>query len=104
MGHEGICEKLIAAGADVNIPNRVGSTAIHGASDRGRFSIVKHLLAAEADAEWLDNRGRTPLDVASTEEIREYLSNKSIIAATPVPAQIWKVRRSWMMMRYSEDM
>ena len=61
---------LIRHGADVNVPNREGSTPLHvAASSRLALesTIVRLLLRHGANVDATDNEGRTPLDIASSE-------------------------------------
>lgn len=65
-------EKLLAAvemlaldvGADINAVDRGGQTAVHGAANISGNELIKFLIAQGAEPEALDNRGRTPHDVA----------------------------------------
>lgn len=47
--------------ADMDIPDRMGRTALHLAAQRGDVSMVKELLAKGADPHLEDNRGNVPL-------------------------------------------
>ena len=61
---------LIRHGADINAPNRDGSTPLHvAASSRLALesTIVRLLLRHGANVDATDSKGRTPLDVASLE-------------------------------------
>jgi ankyrin repeat protein len=64
-------EQLLAAvklcielGMDVNKPNSMGLTAIHGAANRGSNDIIELLVTHGARLDVQDNEGRTPLDWA----------------------------------------
>ena len=65
-------EKLLAAlkmlvlevGADIHAIDRGGQTAVHGAANISGNELIKFLVAQGADPEALDDRGRTPHDVA----------------------------------------
>ena len=65
-------EKLIKAlellvleiGTDIHSVDRSGQTAVHGAANVSGNEIIKFLVAQGADPEAVDNRGRTPHDVA----------------------------------------
>ena len=37
------------------------------------MEVVKYLISKGADVNTKDNKGRTPMDVAKTDEIREHL-------------------------------
>lgn len=44
LGHSHICEELVNSGADPNIADHVGRTALHCAGENGHFDIVAYLL------------------------------------------------------------
>jgi ankyrin repeat protein len=59
-------QKLIAAGADVDLPQNDGMTALHWAADRGDSATVAALLKAKADVKPMTvNGGYTPLMLAA---------------------------------------
>ena len=60
--HQVIMEMLLEAGADANVPNHAGSTALHWAAMRGRCEAMELLLAAGAEPELQDKKGRFPVD------------------------------------------
>ncbi len=60
-------KRLIEEGADVNARDRVGETALMGASWNGHTEVVKLLIEAEADINAQDNWGHTALKLASKE-------------------------------------
>jgi Ankyrin repeats (3 copies)/Ankyrin repeats (many copies) len=55
---------LLEHGADINVQNRIGWTALHGASYKGALEVVRLLLERGADVEAKDNDGQTALQVA----------------------------------------
>ena len=62
-GHDAVTELLLAYGADPNIQNPSGSTALHYARKSG---VVELLLNAGADPNIRNNYGQTALDEAAT--------------------------------------
>jgi ankyrin repeat protein len=59
--HLELCEFLIARGADVNIRDKYGKTALHWSSQFGYQSIVELLVECGANVNTLDNAGKSPL-------------------------------------------
>lgn len=62
--HHGIENMLVAAGADVNLQDHNGFTALMYAVGAGRVSIVKLLLAAGALPNIVNANGDTALHIA----------------------------------------
>ena len=61
-----ISELLTSSGADVNIRDSYGWTALHIASYNGHLKIVQLLLCQGADISLRNNGGYTALDIASS--------------------------------------
>lgn len=60
---------------DVNVTERgTGATPLHVAAARGELPLVEALLAAGANRYVMDSRGRSPLDMATDQGIKEVLS------------------------------
>ena len=55
---------VLEIGTDIHTVDRSGQTAVHGAANVSGNEIIKFLVAQGADPEAVDNRGRTPHDVA----------------------------------------
>ena len=55
---------LVEAGADVNAVNEADFTALHGATFRGLNEVIEYLVAAGADIDARDFRGRTAYRMA----------------------------------------
>ena len=77
-GKADVAEALIRAGADPNITNNYGQTAMHFAASRARVLKVFELLAeAGGDLTARDNEGKTPLQFFTWKkenpELYEYL-------------------------------
>ncbi len=64
-GHVEVMKVLLAAGADINIQNDAGITALFKAAEQGHADVVELLLAQQAAPDLFDNIGRTPLMIAS---------------------------------------
>ncbi len=87
-------EILRAAGADVNaritdvttltariartntLTNRQGQTTIFYAAESGRTAAVKYLLAHGAKVDVMDDMGKTPIDVAGSQDIKALLKSR----------------------------
>lgn len=59
-------EELIKKGADVNVTDKDGSTALHWAAQEGDVHLCSVLLKAGADVNAGDRDGVTPLEVAAS--------------------------------------
>ena len=67
-GHVDIVRYLLARGAAADAPSRGGTTALHAAAGwSGQAATAEALLEAGADPSPVDDRGRTPLDLAAAE-------------------------------------
>ena len=65
---------LTVDGINVNIMNFKGQTALHEAAKFGKFEVVKKLMHVEGIEKSLkDKMGYTPLDWATTEEMKTYM-------------------------------
>jgi len=60
---------LLSRGANPNLPDDRGWTAIHQAASRGNVKILEDLIAAGGDLARRDTSGRTPLDIARAKPI-----------------------------------
>jgi ankyrin repeat protein len=58
---------LLRHGANINLQNHMGQTALHKASQCGHLDIVRHILSHGAHVDSLDNDGSTPLHLAISE-------------------------------------
>ena len=61
-------DRLLAAGADVNLRDNRGRTALFDALEQGHLSIAKELLRAGARTDIRDQAGMTPLDSIRQQE------------------------------------
>jgi ankyrin repeat protein len=74
--HDEVVAVLLAAGADVNTPQRHRFTPLHGAAQNGAAVTVERLLAAGADPMATNDDGSTAADLAAAaghEELAERL-------------------------------
>ncbi len=62
-GHHAVVAALLHAGADPNLPDRQGRTALHCARP-GDLALLDRLIAGGADPMRRDEAGRTPLEEA----------------------------------------
>lgn len=70
-----IVQVLLDYGANSNMQNDHGETPLHWASRMGYYDVVKQLLQVGADPNIVGTSG-LPIDVASTDEIKELLAPK----------------------------
>ena len=61
MGELEVVKRLMANGADLNLTNDDGETALHRASYEGELEVVKHLMANGADPNFRNNEGENTL-------------------------------------------
>jgi hypothetical protein len=66
-------ERLLAAGADIDVSNRWGRTPLHVAARRGCARVARLLLDAGADPNAVTAEGWTPLHVAARSGHRELM-------------------------------
>ena len=70
-GYNEIAKLLLDNGANVNVTNFNGATALIFAATFGRMEIAKMLLEHGADKTLQDDRGHTAADHAKMQGIRE---------------------------------
>lgn len=68
-----VVRSLIVAGADVNAVQKEGLTPLHLAAIYAQSEIACVLLEAGANPHVSDNKGKTPIEVAKGDEVRELL-------------------------------
>ncbi|MYI76506.1 MAG: ankyrin repeat domain-containing protein, partial [Gammaproteobacteria bacterium] len=73
-------QELLNIGADVNIRNHKGETALHCASKAGFGTVVELLLANGAHIDLLDHNGNTPLQHALRSTIKSRSKRASVIS------------------------
>ncbi len=92
-GHLEVVNFLLAIGVEVNKTSNNGSTPLHLASYNGRFEVVKSLIQVKTDVRILNNQGKSPVDIARTNEIREFIHQY----------HPWQRRRSLILTRPHAD-
>jgi ankyrin repeat protein len=60
---------LLSHGADPNLPDPRGWTAVHQAASRGNARMIRAVLGAGGELDRKDEEGRTPKDVARVKEL-----------------------------------
>jgi ankyrin repeat protein len=73
-----VVEYLLAKGANPDLTDNRGRSAIHIAAERGHTAIVERLLQQGAVADAEDRNGITPLSLASNPALRQILKNPAI--------------------------
>ncbi len=63
-GHADIVQRLLASGADPDIQNNYGNTALICAAKKGNDNIVQQLLASAAKPNLRNNNDATALSIA----------------------------------------
>jgi ankyrin repeat protein len=66
LEHDDVVVFLLRRGADVNLRDKAGATALHGAANFGYTNQIILLIGAGADVKARANNGRTPLHWAAT--------------------------------------
>ena len=64
---------LVAVGTEINNINTFDSTPLHEACRYGHLETVKVLIRARVDVRFMNNHGESPVNVAETNEIRQYI-------------------------------
>lgn len=70
-GHTNILEKLVAAGADLDIPNDKLQYPLHFAAFQENMEAVELLLKSGVNTMVLDRKGRIPAEDTKNEAIRD---------------------------------
>ncbi|XP_030851780.1 protein fem-1 homolog A-like [Strongylocentrotus purpuratus] len=78
FGYLEVVEYIVNNGADIEIGNKDGLTALHKASFKGHLGIVKYFVRKGAQLDKCNKNDRTPLFCATQEgylEVVEYIVN-----------------------------
>mmetsp|Transcript_15409 Transcript_15409/g.11217 ORF Transcript_15409/g.11217 Transcript_15409/m.11217 type:complete len:126 (-) Transcript_15409:178-555(-) len=81
-GHAEIVKVLLENGADPNVINEAGNTALHWAALNGKEDVVKLLLQYKADPNLKNTYGRLPIEEAlqhSHTSIAEFLAPITVL-------------------------
>jgi hypothetical protein len=70
--------ELILRHGDINAVNRLKQTALHLAAESGASGAVKALLDAGADVNAKDLQGKTPMDLAYDEAVKDALKMRGV--------------------------
>lgn len=86
FGQEEAVKLLAKSGADLDLKNTNGTTALISAAFLGKRELVKILLEEEASQDITDNNGMTALDAAamSWEEAKGIIDFLNLVAFTPL--------------------
>ena len=71
VGDLATVETFVAHGLPLNIRNRRGQTALHGAAVQGHTKVIQYLISAGADVNSTDRMGHSPLHIATSEHHEE---------------------------------
>jgi len=87
--HVHIVEILIKNGANINLSNRNGNTALHLAATYGRADVISLLLANGADINVTSHSNKTPLDkVKQSCYIKDESLRKQIIDSITIEEEL----------------
>ena len=78
-GNFKIIKELLNQGANVNIRNHKGETALHCASKAGFVAVTELLLSYGANTDVTDNKGLTPLQHALRSRIKSRFKSTSVV-------------------------
>lgn len=67
--------------ADINDDNEEGDTALHKAIYNNHADIVTYLISKDADVHKKNNKGKTPIELASNPTIKQIVANRLLITA-----------------------
>ena len=68
---------FVAAGADVNVQNDLGNTALHYAAQTGANRIVEFLVSKGAKVDIYNYTGQTPIDLAKSQPIKNLMQSRT---------------------------
>jgi len=68
---------FVQAGADVNVQNDLGNTALHYAAQTGANRIVEFLVSKGAQVDIYNYTGQTPVDMTRSQPIKNLMASKT---------------------------
>ncbi|KAK6117033.1 hypothetical protein DH2020_049277 [Rehmannia glutinosa] len=77
-GHLEVIKILVTSGVSVKSSNRKGMTALHYAAQGSNIELVKYLLKKGANKGLKNKAGKSAVDLASSDEIRNYWLNMTL--------------------------
>ncbi|KAK3002934.1 hypothetical protein RJ639_019099 [Escallonia herrerae] len=80
-GHLEVVRILLSSGASVKASTRKGMTALHYAVQGSHLELVKYLVKKGANLSAKTKARKTPLDLASSEEIRSALVEREMVSS-----------------------
>ena len=93
---------MIAAGADVNLRDKQGRTALFNALEQGHLRVAAELLRAGARPNVIDDAGMTPLETVQHQERSPDMDGTEWLISTGVKVDQRKQeaeRRAWQALR-----
>jgi ankyrin repeat protein len=72
-GHLKFVKFLVENGEDVNVNDNYGKTPLMASSEMGHLEVVKFLVENDADVNLNNKDGKTALELAKTQEIKNFL-------------------------------
>lgn len=91
-GHLAVAEALLKAGANVNLQDSVGQTALHIAALTGHSEAARFLLANGAEVGKRDERGRSAMDIALWTTTDEAIAEMAAATGEEVSARAVRSR------------
>ncbi len=94
-GHEAVAALLLERGVAVNVATRCGSQPLHEAVFAGRTPVINLLLQYGADTAAINDRGESPIDLASADDYSLavlIMESASLSAQPPVASPSMGVR------------
>lgn len=91
LGKAPLCQKLLQAGAEVNLGDKEGYTALHMASGYLHSTVINVLLVGGADPEQQDRQGRSPLELVESLRAALPVTDPSLVSRRLALEEVLKV-------------